>query len=337
MILTVPIFAASGQLEASEENWLFSNCAWSVPSAPGSRPTCSGVHVCRPLANPGFASMPSGSATVVCLMLSSASPPAASVVSCGTLIVTFNPVGVLARCSVGVTSIVGLNGSFWQPSSAGDVNFFSFHLGSPGAGLSSGSRRPGSAQESPSTDVLNGFVQSVGSVRYAGALGSSWGSQCRRGVKLVSKCPPSMHSQPRDWSWRGSPGTPQSVTRLLRVATDWGMLWRLTTAAYSPLGSTEVSITASTKSISKPNRAGSPGAGARLNTGTASVSAGSATGSLMDTTDTPTAVSPGQRVLPPIRSVENSKSEHCASDLVLASRPGGTVTYRSFASAGVDG
>src|SRR5882762_8792730 len=54
----------------------------------------------------------------------------------------------------------------------------------------------------------------------------------------------------------------------------------------------------------------------------------------MVTTATPTAVSGGQRLIGPSRSVENWRSVHCGNGIGLPIRPGGTLKCRSFASPG---
>src|SRR4029077_6864448 len=153
----------------------------------------------------------------------------------------------------------------------------------------------GSAQESASVEEMTGsacgfWAQEVGRVR----KGSS-GSSVVVGELFLNwpaKPPPATHSQPLALSCRGSPGTPQSVTWLESRPATWGASLTLAHTPYSfpehtagpntiaalplppsPLpGRPAVSITIGTLPItSRPNFAGSPWEGTRLNTGTVAV------------------------------------------------------------------
>src|SRR5436190_17542295 len=91
----------------------------------------------------------------------------------------------------------------------------------------------------------------------------------------------------------------------------------------------------------KPNRAGSPGAGTRLNTGVLIVIPGALTGSLSVIDAAPIAVSAEQALMllfsPAEMIVEKSRAEHWGRPLTFPIRPGGSFTFRSLSGAGTDG
>src|SRR2546423_4768509 len=163
-------------------------------------------HACRPWAAEGLTSTPRGSVTVVALTVASASPFAVSVGCWGTCTLTLSPVGVLPACDSGCALIDGVNGSRLQPPRVDDSNCACFQRGSPVLMLPSARRPPGSAQASANRVELSGPLHEPGIVRN----GAGWACSVAHEALVT----PNRHSQPRDPSWRESPGTPHRVTRL---------------------------------------------------------------------------------------------------------------------------
>ena len=154
VIDTSPIFDAFGQ------NGLLSvgvNRSVSEGCSTPSNPISPSEHASRPLAPDGFSAMPAGSVTVVSFTSAPARPVPLRLASWGTCILTVKPEELLACCTSGETSSEALNGSLLQPT----------RLSVAALGPNAGSG-VGSFHESTSTDVCNGPVHDVGSVRYGG-------------------------------------------------------------------------------------------------------------------------------------------------------------------------
>src|ERR1700689_1418591 len=104
-MVTVPTLDAFGQLGGV----LAKLCCSSSPPSPEGSPlaplnaTCSTEQSSNPLAAPGLACTPSGSATVVSLTSASACPSLARMPVCGNFSVTSRPVGEFALVVSGCT------------------------------------------------------------------------------------------------------------------------------------------------------------------------------------------------------------------------------------------
>src|SRR6185437_5067793 len=186
-ISSVPTFAASGH----------------DGNASTDKATCSSLQAASPSAADGFSATPAGNVTVVSFTSASDSPSPFRLTSCGTCTPTVNPVGVLPACPSGATSIDGLNGSWLQPSIPTGRPRLSWKVYSKGE-----VKTPSSCHESASSVVCTGPVHDVGSASNGGGVACPKGLQggwCSSGL---------MQFHPRTESWRGSPGTPQNVTRL---------------------------------------------------------------------------------------------------------------------------
>src|ERR1019366_2646347 len=218
-MLTVPILVASGHVAAADVKCCSPSSVASAhpvsePAPP--RPACPTPHASRPVAAPAAVCMPTGSSSVVERMSASALPSASRVVCCGTSTLTVRPVGVLAACLSGLTSIDGSKGSSPQPlSGSGDV-----YLAPSGA--------TPAFHAVPSTSVVIGLLQEVGSIRNGGVWGAPSGLHGIAGLKPATQPPRPRQAQPRAWSWRGSAGTPHSVTLLPSTWTAWEAEWMLT-------------------------------------------------------------------------------------------------------------
>src|SRR5580692_3588434 len=140
---------------------------------------------------------------------------------CGICSTAVNPVGVLAADPSGTTDKEGSNRKLLHPSNpvCSPAAFSRVYWASTGFA-------PGVNHDSASTVVRTpaGPVHDVGNVK--------------NGVCEVCSCvahglsPDTSRErqvQPRSGSWRGSPGTPQSVTRAPKNGSSWVMLLTLTT------------------------------------------------------------------------------------------------------------
>src|SRR5262249_39544047 len=131
LIRTVPTFDPSGQDAGAVLNSFVCD-----PSSKSVKPICASLHASSPFAAEALSATPCGSVTVVFLTSASARPPASSVVCWGTFTLTSTPLGVLAECSSGTTSIAGLNGSSEHPSKPNSWPSLFIHAYSAPSGFS---------------------------------------------------------------------------------------------------------------------------------------------------------------------------------------------------------
>src|SRR3954464_15488308 len=141
-----------------------------------------------------------------------------------------------------------------------------------------------------------------------------------------------MHDQPRAESCLGSPGVPQKVTVLERTWTSCEVLLTLATMRLSSSGSTAVSITTGSPATMKPNRAGSPSAGGRLKTGTATRRRPRTP--VIATDAAPTAAASGHSLMSSSLIWKYTSSSHCGRVLAFPTRPAGSGKRRLRGWAG---
>jgi len=207
LILTVPTFAASGQKGSAAREFVVVDLRGFF----GAR-EADFLHRRKPAgrrAAAGFSSTPSGSVSVVCLTSASASDEAESVDSCGTLMMTFSPVGVLACFVSGCTLSVGLNGSAPHPSRWG-VSFWLpptwvFRVDRSILQIGSGFAPGVAVRERPQRFLTRRRK------RQERGTDSFFFSFLEREWQLSPffwKAPPATQSHPRAESCLGSPGTP---------------------------------------------------------------------------------------------------------------------------------
>ena len=156
--------------------------------------------------------------------------------------------------------------------------------------------------------------------------GRASGARRRHSSRLRSfRRPSRRHAQPRELSWLCSSGSPQKTTC---VPSTCAAAVAFDDRGASPRSrrrcAREASSTTGTASVSKPKRAGSPGAGSRLNSGTARVVYPTGLGARIVTVATPIAESAGHRLRTPPAvpaSEEKSASVHCAAAVMLPEQP----------------
>src|SRR5438270_7549845 len=148
-------------------------------------------------------------------MFASARPPGSSVVAWGAVSTTFRPVGVFDSCCSGAIDIDGVKGSASQ--------FLSVISELGWTAASGEAPRP---HDWIVVLASSGSAHCVGSVRNGDGLCSAGGTHSSPNS---AASPRAAHAYPREESCRGSPGVPQTVTRLEISATLCGELRMFTT------------------------------------------------------------------------------------------------------------
>ena len=139
---------------------------------------------------------------------------------CGTFRSTCRPVGVLARVLVGSTLICGVNGS------AGNLRASRCRFERVDAGRN-GSAEPGTHDCARTARLQRSAAR--GRQRQERRRLAAFFERFAFFAEVVAASPRVRHCEPRELSWRWSPGMPQIVTLLVSSATGCEALLTLTT------------------------------------------------------------------------------------------------------------